>query len=507
MSSSLKMQQQQNLGLKTDLRMTVQMRQSIEMLLKNQFELREMILEEVSENPFLEIESWGDEQEELPQDQSGEKERNLLDADVTVPLMINDNSDNMSNILADFDWEQIRETSSNNFGDTNLSKSNDLPDNLNFENTIPEEESFSQSLDFQISVSDYPDSIKDVMIYMAYNLDSRGFLPDSDEDIALQIAADAETVATARAALKNFEPLGCGCRDFPDYLRFIFIEHGSVDVPEKFEKPVHALFTDESMQQLLVQKNFDALCAGLGISKEDLSELLLFFRSGVVSPYPAFGYEHERTEYVKADLMVFVRDGEPVIYIDDKMLPTVTLKTDLFEENLKNVKNRDEKHFIKEKYKNAEWIIKTVSERNRTLYQVASSIFAHQKAFLEHGDKFLKPLTLKDVSDDIGRHIATVSRLTNGKYAQTPHGIFELKYFFVKQVNDNLTTNKRLEQKIAEIIEGESRENPYSDDDIAHILSREGIEVARRTVAKYRSRMNIPLARERKRNYQFEVGN
>lgn len=508
MSSSLKIQQQQNLVLKTDLRMTLQMRQSIEMLLKNQFELREMILEEVSENPFLEIEDWGDDIQEEPVPQHGE-EAEIADtksSDVTVPLQINDNSADMSSILADFDWEQIRETSSNNFGETNLKKSNDIPNDFNFENTIPEEESFAQSLDFQISVSSHPESLKDVLIYMAYNLDAKGFLPDSDEDIAVQIATDVETVAKAREILKNFEPLGCGCRNFPEYLRFIFIEHGSVDIPEKFEKSVQRLFNDETMLDLLVKKNFDALCGSLGITQQELSELLLFFRSGVASPYPAFGYEQERTEYVKADLMVFMREGEPVIYIDDKMLPTVILKTELFEENMKNVKNRSEKHFMREKYKNAEWIIKSVSDRNRTLYQVAASIFSHQKAFLEHGDKFLKPLTLKDVSDDIGRHIATVSRLTNGKYAQTPHGIFELKYFFVKQVNDNLTTNKRLEQKIVEIIEGESRENPYSDDDIAHILSKEGIEVARRTVAKYRSKMNIPLARERKRNYQFEVG-
>ena len=508
MSSSLKIQQQQNLVLKTDLRMTLQMRQSIEMLLKNQFELREMILEEVSENPFLEIEDWGGEiEEQAPASAEDAPETGNADKDITEPLKINDDSADMSSILAEFDWEQIRETSSNNFGETNLRKSNDLPDDFNFENTIPSEESFSQSLDFQISVSNYSDEMKDVLIYMAYNLDAKGFLADSDEDIAVQIAADPETVAKAREILKNFEPLGCGCRNFPEYLRFVFIEHGSVEIPDEFKDSVERLFSDGAMQELLVKKNFDALCASLNISKEKLSELLLFFRSGVVSPYPAYGYEQERTEYVKADLMVFVRDGEPVIYIDDKMLPTVVLKTDLFEENLKNVKNRDEKHFMREKYKNAEWIIKSVSDRNRTLYQVASSIFSHQKAFLEHGDKFLKPLTLKDVSDDIGRHIATVSRLTNGKYAQTPHGIFELKYFFVKQVNDNLTTNKRLEQKIAEIIEGESRENPYSDDDIAHILSKEGIEVARRTVAKYRSRMNIPLARERKRNYQFEVGN
>ena len=508
MSSSLKIQQQQNLVLKTDLRMTLQMRQSIEMLLKNQFELREMILEEVSENPFLEVEDWGDDiqEENLPQHAESEEMPDTKSKDVTVPLQINDNSADMSSILADFDWEQIRETSSNNFGETNLKKSNDLPNDFNFENTIPAEESFAQSLDFQISVSSYPESLKDILIYMAYNLDSRGFLTDSDEDIAAQIATDTETVAKAREILKNFEPLGCGCRNFPEYLRFIFIEHGTVDIPEKFEKSVHRLFNDETMLDLLVKKNFDALCNALGITQPELTELLLFFRSGVAAPYPAFGCEEERTEYVKADLMVFMREGEPVIYIDDKMLPTVVLKTDLFEDNMKSVKNRSEKQFIREKYKNAEWIIKSVSDRNRTLYQVAASIFSHQKAFLEHGDKFLKPLTLKDVSDDIGRHIATVSRLTNGKYAQTPHGIFELKYFFVKQVNDNLTTNKRLEQKIVEIIEGESRENPYSDDDIAHILSKEGIDVARRTVAKYRSKMNIPLARERKRNYQFEVG-
>ena len=507
MSSSLKMQQQQNLELNTSLKMTVQMRQSIEMLLKNQFELREMILEEVAENPFLEVENWGDEQEELPADAgeniAGETSDN---GDFTSSLKINDDSSDMSSILAEFDWEQIRETSSNNFGETNVKKSNDQPNDFSFENSVPVEESFAQSLDFQISVSSYSDELKNLMIYMAYNLDDKGFLADSDEDIAIQISADAGMVAEARKIIRNFEPLGCGCRNLPEYLKFVFIEHGTVDIPEKFEKSVRRLFCDDSMLELLVKKNFDALCGSLGITQQDLTELLLFFRSGVVAPYPAFGCERERTEYVRADLMVFVRDGEPVIYIDDKMLPTVVLNTNLFEENMKNLKKREEKHFIREKYRNAEWIIKTLSDRNRTLYQVASSIFSHQKAFLEHGDKFLKPLTLKDVSDDIGRHIATVSRLTNGKYAQTPHGIFELKYFFVKQVNDNLTTNKRLEQKITEIIENESRENPYSDDDIANILSREGIEVARRTVAKYRSKMNIPLARERKRNYQFEVG-
>ena len=233
MSSSLKMQQQQNLELNTSLKMTVQMRQSIEMLLKNQFELREMILEEVAENPFLEVENWGDEQEELPADAgeniAGETSDN---GDFTSSLKINDDSSDMSSILAEFDWEQIRETSSNNFGETNVKKSNDQPNDFSFENSVPVEESFAQSLDFQISVSSYSDELKNLMIYMAYNLDDKGFLADSDEDIAIQISADAGMVAEARKIIRNFEPLGCGCRNLPEYLKFVFIEHGTVDIPE-----------------------------------------------------------------------------------------------------------------------------------------------------------------------------------------------------------------------------------------------------------------------------------
>ncbi|HPM46126.1 MAG TPA: RNA polymerase sigma-54 factor, partial [bacterium] len=244
----------------------------------------------------------------------------------------------------------------------------------------------------------------------------------------------------------------------------------------------------------------------LSLDKEDLTELLQFFRKGV-SPYPSFGYEKINTEFVRPDIKVFMVNGEPVIQIEDKMLPSVVLKTEVFLEKLNTAKTREDRRFMKEKYRNAEWIIKSISERNRTLYQVAASIFNYQKSFLELGENFLKPLTLKDVSDDIDRHPATVSRLTNGKYAETPHGIYELKYFFVKQVNDNLTTNKRLEQMITEIVEKEDRNNPLSDDDITNLLSREGVEVARRTVAKYRSKLNIPLARERKRNYQFSKGN
>jgi RNA polymerase sigma-54 factor len=342
------------------------------------------------------------------------------------------------------------------------------------------------------------------MIYMAYDLNEKGFAPDSDEDIAAVTGSSPENVAIARNNLKKCDPAGCGCRDLVDYLKYMFAENDYLNLEDRHLIAIKKLLSDETLLALLVKKDFNSLCEALELDKENLTEVFSFFRSGI-SPYPAFGFERLQTEYVKADMKVFLIDGEAIIQIEDKLLPTISLNTKVFEEEMKNA-TRDEKRFMKEKYRSAEWIIKSISERNRTLYQVASSIFSHQKAFLELGENFLKPLALKDISEDIERHPATVSRLTNGKFAETPHGIFELKYFFVKQINDNMTTNRRLEQRIREIIEKEDRENPFSDDDIAHMLGREGIDIARRTVAKYRSKLNIPLARERKRNYQFIVG-
>lgn len=493
-------QLQQKLTQKQELKMTQQMRQSIEMLLKNSVELREMMLEEVEQNPFLEVKDWGDDHDSVHKNDVQSTE-----SDVVSDLKTGDDDRHVSDILNEFDWSQVRESSGNSFGEMNVRKKSGYSDDYSFENHIPVKESFEESLDVQISGSDYPVNIREIMIYMVYDLDEKGFLTDSDEDIAEVTGSDIEDVRIARELIKNFDPPGCGCSGMRDYLQFMFLESDYVKIDAVMREYLKNLLEDDETIEMLTSKKFDELCSSLEIDVKTFQEILHTLRSNI-SPFPSFGYETVRTEYVKPDLKVFLVSGEVIVQIENKLLPTVTLNKEVFEKEIDKAKTRQEKKFMREKYRNAEWIIKSVSERNRTLYQVAASIFSYQKDFLELGDKFLKPLTLKDVSEDIDRHQATVSRLTNGKYAETPHGIFELKYFFVKQVNDNMTTNRRLEQRIQEIIEKENRENPFSDEDIAHILGREGISIARRTVAKYRSKMKIPLARERKRNYRFSVG-
>lgn len=491
---------QQKLTQKQELKMTQQMRQSIEMLLKSSIELREMMLDEVEQNPFLEIEDWGEENDSISSDIDDSPKN-----DIVSDLKTGDDEKHVSDILNDFDWSQVRESSGNSFGEMNVRKKSGYGDDYSFENHLPAKESFEEYLDVQISGSDHPAEIREIMIYMVYDLDERGFLKDTDEDVAEVTGSNVEDVKKARELIKNFDPPGCGCSDIRDYLQFLFLHSDYIKVDEVMKGHLKNLLDSDENIEMLVNRKFDELCSTLEIDTKTFQDILSTLRNNV-SPFPAFGYETVRTEYVKPDLKVFLVGGEVIVQIENRLLPTVTLNKTIFDKEIRRARTRKEKKFMREKYRNAEWIIKSISERNRTLYQVAASIFAHQKDFLELGNKFLKPLTLKDVSEDIDRHQATVSRLTNGKYAETPHGIFELKYFFVKQVNDNMTTNRRLEQRIKEIIEKESRQNPLSDEDIAHVLSREGITIARRTVAKYRSKMKIPLARERKRNYKFSVG-
>jgi RNA polymerase sigma-54 factor len=507
MIASVRLEQTQSLKQTQTLKMTVQMRQSIELLQKNILDIRDFLIAEAEQNPFLEIESYGDEPE--PFSGSG-KDGDLQDIDYSndnsevKELMSGDSSENISDILSQCDWGQLRDTSGNSFGDTHVRKQNYSDLDFSFENNLVSEETLPQYLDRQIVSLDLSDKIRELMVYMAYNLDERGFLKESDEELSKNISTNIKDVAQARKELRKCDPAGCGSQNIYDYLIYMLVDPCVIEIPEKYTGHIKKLFLDVSIRDLLEKKDFNSLCEVLEVTEEELREILSVIK--VISPYPAFRYSQFKPEFVQPDLKVFMEGDEILIHIEDRLLPTVNLNKETFDQKLKECKNRKEKSYMKERYRNAEWIIKSVSDRNRTLYEVAASIFTHQKTFIELGENFLKPLSLKDVSEDIGRNASTISRLTNGKYAETPHGIFELKYFFAKQVSDNLATNRRLEASIREIIENEPKEAPFSDDDISIQLSRKGIDVARRTVAKYRTRMKIPSAKDRKKNYNFSSG-
>lgn len=508
MEQSLKQTQR----LEHKLNMTQEMRLSIELLQKNIQDLREFLIEEISANPYLEVEEWGDEySDENVASVDGDLRKNQDTEDSAdtyedpASLKTEDSYSNMSDILADFDWNTVKENSGNSFGDTHVRKKNDYDSAFSFEDVVAEEKSFTQKLDIQVSSMNVSPDIKEIMIYMVYNLDEKGFLRESDEDMAETMGVDVKDVAEARENLRHIEPEGIGCRDLMDYFKLKFSNPDNFDADEDTIAKIQELATSEELLELLVKKDFDKLCKALGVVKSELLSVLSAMRC--ISPFPSFGYENFVQENILPDLRVYLMNNEVIIELDNKFLPTVKLNKEIFDEELKQISDKNEKEFMKERYRNAEWIVKSLSERNRTLYEVAASIFTFQRQFLEFGDDFLKSLTLKDVAGEINRHQSTVSRLTNGKYAVTPHGIYELKSFFVKKVNENVpTTNRHLESKIQEILDMEDKTMPLSDEDITRLLSKEGIDVARRTVAKYRAKMKIPSARERKRDHEFSVG-
>lgn len=489
---------------KQTLNMTQEMRQSIELLQKNQVELREMLLEKVNENHNLEVADWGDEPLEAVD--------NTPDGDVTEPEQTESSEESgreklekISDVLNEYNWNRYKEDNGNSFGDTHVRKKNDYSHTYTLEDTVPETESLTTHLDFQVSGTSFPEEIKEIMTYMVYNINEKGFLEENDSEIAQTTGVSVHKVSEARKNLMYLDPPGTAAANFESYLKFMFLELPGKNKNSKIRKNIELLLSDDSNLNALRQQNFMKICKDMGIKKDAMKDILSAIRT--IAPYPAYGYDHFRPEYAVPDLHVHLINDETYIEIENKFLPDIRIIDDeQHAEEMDMVKNRKDRDFMKKQYKSAQWLVKSLKERNQTLYQVASSIFRLQKDFLRSGEQFLKPLKLKDVSDDIGRHQSTVSRLTNGKFAMTKHGIYELKSFFVKEVNkqaSSITTNRHLETRITEIIDKEIKEKPFSDDDIAHLLKKEGIKVARRTVAKYRKKLNILSARERKRDYEF----
>ena len=506
----------QELALKQTqtLNITQEMRLRIELLQKNMLDLREMLMQETEENPFLEIEDWGDDADgddevrtptEVASDQ-GMAEGAVAEPERQAPLEGEEHSSTMSDLLAEFDWRTYQEHSGNNFGDTRVRRRNDDSEDFSFEDTLSEEEPVTRRLDMQVAAAEYPEHIKEIMTYIIYNLDGRGFLRESDEEVAQDLGAAVDDVRYARSELRQADPEGTASRDLADYLRFMFTASSVALTDPDLYDIIGKVVASPELLDILMKKEFDRLCRELGIGKQELGAVLAVMKR--IAPYPFFGYEQFRPEHVIPDIHVYLVEGEVIIEIEKKFIPSIRLNRELYEQEIKGVKDKKKREFMKERFRAAEWLVKSLSERNKTLYEVAASLFNFQKAFLENGEEFLKSLTLKDISEDIGRHQSTVSRLTSGKYAVTPHGIYELKAFFVKKVNDEsvATTNRHLEARIKELVEAEEKESPLSDEDITRLLSREGIEVARRTIAKYRAKLRIPSARERRRDFEFSGG-
>jgi len=328
--------------------------------------------------------------------------------------------------------------------------------------------------------------------FLIRNLDDNGFYR---EPIEILVPEDQLPAAErVMAIIRTFEPVGTCVRDYRESL---IVQTRLNPVAPEYTLEILADYLD-----LLERGKYAEISRKLKTDEQSVLECLEFIKG--LEPFPGRQYSNDKSTYVIPDLMVKMKEGQFVIIMNDEEIPVLGINPFFKQMQVTppQAPQKDVRQFVRSNLKNARWFIQSIHQRNQTLLKVSRAIVEFQRDFFVRGPKYLKPLTLKDIAGEVGVHEATVSRITNGKYVQTEWGIFELKYFFSNSISGSGSTGSRfskegVKQTIKEILESEKQEKHLSDQRIAELLAKRGINIARRTVAKYRKELDISSSYER----------
>ncbi len=328
---------------------------------------------------------------------------------------------------------------------------------------------------------------------LADSLDEAGYFRGDASDVAERLGAPAATVGRVLDRCKTFEPAGLFAADLAEC---IALQLGARD---RLDPAMRALVAN---LDLLARRDFQSLRRLCGVDEEDLIEMLAEIRA--LDPRPGLAFSGGNAETVVPDVIVRAAgDGSWTVELNGETLPRVLVDQVYFRQVSTHAREGAEREFLSECLQNANWLARSLDQRARTIVKVASEIVRQQDAFLVHGVRHLRPLNLKTVADAIGMHESTVSRVTANKYMMTPRGVFELKYFFTAAIasaeGGDSHSSEAVRDRIRELIAGEDAADVLSDDTIVDILRKAGVDIARRTVAKYREGMNIPSSVQRRR--------
>jgi RNA polymerase sigma-54 factor len=360
------------------------------------------------------------------------------------------------------------------------------------ENTLSTSSSLSDHLMWQLSLQTNDDLMRDIGSAIIGNLDDDGYLVASLDEIAAMGPWDLADVQRALALLQGFDPIGVAARDLQECL-LLQIRHLGME-----GTPTEKIVTDHL--RLLQNHQVPEISRKLGLPIEDLKEHIEVIRH--LDPKPGSRFNPTQSQYVIPDVYVVKVEDQYVALLNEDGLPQMRISPVYRRLLDKNAENSDEtRAYVKDKFRSALWLIKSVEQRQKTIHKVATSIINFQKDFLDHGIEHLRPLVLRDVANDIGMHESTVSRVVTNKYMHTPQGVFEMKYFFHSGISSSYgesVSSVTIKQRIRKIIEAEDPRKPLSDSKIVSILQREGLVLARRTIAKYREELKIPTSNQRK---------
>ena len=475
----------QSLKMSQRIIMTPQLQQAIKFLQLSRLELCQTINQEMEANPLLEEAPAGDEIEEgLPEEEKKEgsiKEEHL--SEVTVKETIRE----------DFDWEAYISEYNTAWASSPQGDTGDRP---SFENLISPKTNLYSHLMWQLQVNDLDEVEKEIGRYIIGNIDPDGYLKASVENIIHSTHRSKKEILKVLDIIHEFDPVGVGARDNSECL-LIQLRFQSLDgsIAEK-------ILTDYMKQ--LEKKKYLQIAKNLAVSLEEVLNAVSIIAS--LEPKPGRFYNDEETIYIIPDVYVYKMGDEFLIVLNEDGLPRLRISA-FYKETLtkKDDLSKATREYIRDKLKSASWLVKSIQQRQRTIYKVTESIVGFQKGFFEYGPVHLKPMVLRDVAEDIQMHESTVSRVMNSKYMYSPFGIFELRYFLNSGIQSIDGVDKiaslSVKERIKEIIRSEDKSKPYSDKEIGNILKRSNIDIARRTVAKYREMLRILPSNQRKNSY------
>lgn len=473
----------QSLSLTQQLIMTPQLQQAIKLLQLSRLELLESINEEMEANPILEEQAPSDSEDDgFDYDRPNEPENKQPEIkEVTVEERARD----------DVDWENYISEYSTVRAETPYEEREGPP----LENMSTTKTSFHSHLMWQLNMSDFDDEQKEIGFYIIGNVDEDGYLDLGVEEIARDTGHPVEKVSETLNLIKHFDPVGVASADMRECLltqaRFQNLSGTIV------EKIIENHLSD------LEYRKYDRIAKKLSVPLNEVYSAVNIILG--MEPRPGSIYSSEETIYITPDIYVFkVGDDYEIVQNEDGM-PKLRINS-YYKEVLSNkaALSDNVKDYIHEKLRSAAWLIKSIHQRQRTIFKVTESIIKFQRDFLDNGITSLKPLVLRDVAEDIEMHESTVSRVTTNKYVHTPQGLFELKFFFnssISSIEGDAVASESVKAHIKNIIKAENKAKPYSDQDVADLLKNLNIKVARRTVAKYRETMGILPSRRRKTPY------
>ena len=471
------------------LTMTPQLQQAIKLLQLGRLEYQEAIERELLENPVL---------EELRDDDSyngSSGDHDPASQETVIFDGSNDSSEKPSDgdtPEAKVDWEDYLESFSDYSGASTPKGTVDFDDKPTVENTVFRSETLSEYLVSQIRHLELSEDELKIASIIIGNLDKDGYLCLEHEEIAQECQVSVADVAHVINEIRYIDPVGIGARNLTECL---LIQLDNLGLADGIESKIIAQHLDK-----LEKRKYEAIAKDLGVPTQKIYDAIKVIQS--LEPRPGRQFANDDIRYVVPDVYVQKHNGEYVISLNEDGLPKLRVSPYYLKVlQDKESEGKAAKNYLHERLKAASWLIKSIHQRQNTIFRVAESIVKFQKDFLDFGIDKLKPLVLRDVAQDIGMHESTVSRVTTNKYIHTPQGVFELKYFFTTGIKSSQgdMSSSSVKERIRTLIASEDEKKPFSDQDIVEVMKTENIDIARRTVAKYRESLGIPSSSQRKK--------